>query len=308
MRFFIVDDDQGIRSMLADLIEDEALGEVVGEAEDGSLVTAELLELKRVDILLIDLLMPLRDGIQTVREIAPLFSGKIIMISQIESKDMIGEAYSLGIEYYIAKPINRLEVLAVIRKVEERLRLQKSIQDIQKSLQVLNLGGPPERPESSSARHTITSSGRTLLSELGMIGEAGSKDLLDMLEYLYEHDTSAEAPHTFPALKDIFRGIAVRKLGSAASDSDIAKEVKASEQRVRRALFQTLNHIASLGLTDYSNPKFENIASKYFDFTEIRKKMMELQNDVEPSFSQTKINTKKFVQVLYMEAKRLIHV
>lgn len=307
MRFFIVDDDQGIRSMLADIIEDEALGEIVGEADDGSQVYAELLELKQVDILLIDLLMPVRDGIQTVRELAPLFSGKIIMISQIETKDMIGEAYSLGIEYYIAKPINRLEVLAVIRKVEERLRLQKSIQDIHKSLQVLNLGNPQERANTLKAQVNIASSGKALLSELGMIGEAGSKDLLDMLEYMYEYDITTEAPHAFPALKDIFRGTALRKLGGSASDADIAKEVKASEQRVRRALFQTLNHVASLGLTDYSNPKFENIASKYFDFTEIRKKMMELQNDVPPSLTQTKINTKKFVQVLYMEAKRLIH-
>ncbi|WP_282942630.1 response regulator [Paenibacillus sp. RC67] len=307
MRFFIVDDDQGIRSMLADIIEDETLGEVVGEAEDGYQVDADLLELKKVDILLIDLLMPLRDGIQTVRELAPMFNGKIIMISQIETKDMIGEAYSLGIEYYIAKPINRLEVLAVIRKVEERLRLQKSIQDIQKSLQVLNLGKSMERAETSGAQPSITAAGRSLLSELGLIGEAGSKDLLDMLEYLYEYDIAAEVPLSFPALKDIFRGIALRKLGSTASESDFTKEIKASEQRVRRALFQTLNHVASLGLTDYSNPKFENIASKYFDFTEIRKKMRELQNDADPSLTQTKINTKKFVQVLYLEAKRLIH-
>lgn len=31
MRFYIVDDDQGIRSMLADIIEDEGLGEVIGK-------------------------------------------------------------------------------------------------------------------------------------------------------------------------------------------------------------------------------------------------------------------------------------
>ena len=35
--------------------------------------------------------------------------------------------------------------------------------------------------------------------------------------------------------------------------------------------------------------------------------MLELQNNVEPSLSQTRINTKKFVQVLYLEAKRMLH-
>lgn len=38
MNYFIIDDDPAIRAMLTDLIEDEDLGKVVGEAEDGSLV------------------------------------------------------------------------------------------------------------------------------------------------------------------------------------------------------------------------------------------------------------------------------
>ncbi|MFD0693241.1 response regulator [Paenibacillus sp. GCM10027628] len=305
MRFFIVDDDHGVRSMLTDIIEDEELGEVVGEAEDGSYVNPELLELKKVDILLIDLLMPIRDGIQTVRAIGPHFKGKIIMISQIESKKMIGEAYSLGIEYYIAKPINRLEILAIIQKVKERLRLQKSINDIQKTLQVFVGDKPRELGEPPIPEKSIVTSGQLLLSELGMIGEAGSKDLLDILEYLYQYDKEAVLTlNRFPSLKSIFVHIAAKKLGSSSSPAELNKEIKASEQRVRRAIFQTLSHVASLGLTDYSHPKFENYASKFFDFTEIRKKMLELQNNLKPSLSQTKINTKKFVQVLYFEAKQ----
>lgn len=38
------------------------------------------------------------------------------MVSQVESKELIAEAYSLGVEYYIIKPINRIEVLTVVRK------------------------------------------------------------------------------------------------------------------------------------------------------------------------------------------------
>ena len=92
MRYFIVDDDPGVRSMLMDIIEDEGLGDIAGEAEDGAHITAELLELHKVDVLLIDLLMPQRDGIQTIRALEGRFNGKIVMISQIESKNMIGEA------------------------------------------------------------------------------------------------------------------------------------------------------------------------------------------------------------------------
>ncbi|MDA4896221.1 response regulator, partial [Streptomyces sp. MS2A] len=92
---------------LKQIIEDEDLGEVAGEAEDGCDLEGHVLNLQQIDILFVDLLMPLRDGIETVRHLHGVFSGKIIMISQVESKEMIGEAYSLGIEYYIHKPINR---------------------------------------------------------------------------------------------------------------------------------------------------------------------------------------------------------
>ncbi|AJY76969.1 response regulator [Paenibacillus beijingensis] len=305
MRFFIVDDDQGVRSMIADIIEEEGLGKVVGETDDGSNINGDLLELKKVDILLIDMLMPVRDGIQTVRALGSRFQGKIIMISQIESKNMIGEAYSLGIEYYITKPVNRLEILAVIRKVEERLRLQKSISIIQQTLQGIQIEKPQESQEPPVTENKIVTSGHFLLSELGMIGEAGSNDFLDMLAYLHQKESeSVEFPAAFPSLKEIFINIAAKKLGSSAAAAELNKEIKASEQRVRRAIFQTITHVASLGLTDYSHPKFENYASKFFDFTEIRKRMLELQNDLEPSQSQVRINTKKFVQVLYLEAKR----
>ena len=45
------------------------------------------------------------------------------MISQVESKQLIGEAYTLGVEYYITKPLNKIEVVSVVRKVMERIRL-----------------------------------------------------------------------------------------------------------------------------------------------------------------------------------------
>ncbi|KQY80001.1 transcriptional regulator [Paenibacillus sp. Root52] len=309
MRYFIVDDDAGVRSMLIDIIEDEGLGEIAGEAEDGIHIHADLLEMHKVDVLLIDLLMPQRDGIQTVRALEGRFNGKVVMISQIESKNMIGEAYSLGVEYYVTKPINRLEIMSVLRLVEERLRMQQSIQDIQRTLQGLSRLQTSERTASHAPDKTIATAGHFLLSEMGMIGEAGSRDLLDMLEYLeqLEPEDQKFSTYTLPSLKDIFHNVALRKLGADASAAEITKEVKASEQRVRRAIFQTLSHVVSLGLTDYTHPKFENYASKFFDFTEIRKKMLELQNNVEPSLSQTRINTKKFVQVLYLEAKRLLH-
>ncbi|MDR4190964.1 transcriptional regulator, partial [Bacillus pseudomycoides] len=83
---------------------------------------------------------------------------------------------------------------------------------------------------------------------------------------------------------------------------------KASEQRVRRAIYQSLNHLASLGLTDFSNPKFESYAPKFFDFTVVRKRMTEMTKDGVATSGHIRINTKKFIQVLYFEAKRLMEI
>jgi two-component system, response regulator YcbB len=305
VRYYVVDDDPGVRAVLADIIEDEDLGEIVGEAEDGAQIDEHILEIKKVDILLIDLLMPLRDGIETIRQIGSAFTGKTVMLSQVESKELVGEAYSLGIEYYVTKPLNRLEVVSVLQKVRERLILEKSIHDIQVSLNVVT-GGTFPRKENPYKEKSIVVSGNFLLSELGILGESGSKDLLNILEYLFNYEKAVELANTFPTLRKIFEDISKNKLGPKSTVAEIAKEVKASEQRIRRAIYQALIHITSLGLTDYSNPKFENYAAKFFDFAQVRKTMLDLENDMDPGVCHARINTKKFIQVLYWEAKILM--
>lgn len=303
MRFFIVDDDEAIRLMLSEIIEDYDLGEVVGEAENGAAIDDQLLNIKNVDILIIDLLMPIRDGIETIREVKPGFNGKIIMLSQVESKEMVGNAYLLGVNYYITKPINRLEVISVIQNLSEHLRLQNVIYNIEKNLHVLNT----EKSYSTSSsvplsKGAITTAGQYLLAELGMIGESGCRDLLGMLNFLNSYEKEKPLEQEFPSLKDIFMNVARLKAGTDLND--IKKETKALEQRVRRAIFQGMHHLSSIGVTDYTNPKFEEFAPKFFDFSEVRKIMIHLQHNTKPSISNAHINIKKFMKVLYLEAKK----
>ncbi|UUZ96730.1 DNA-binding domain-containing protein [Paenibacillus sp. P25] len=308
MRFFVVDDDRAIRHMLTDLIEDEELGTVAGTAEDGNRIDGSLLNVQRVDILIIDLLMPQRDGIETIRSLGDSFAGKIIMLSQVESKDMIAEAYALGVEYYITKPINRLEVLSVIRKVIERLRMERSIDNIRRSLSGLaaDPGAGPRAVSSSGAagQESILTAGRAHLAQMGMIGEPGSRDLLDLLQTVAELESESPFGHDFPLLKDIMERTAARRLGPAADASAVQKEVKASEQRIRRAVLQALTHVASLGLTDYNHPVFEMYASRFFDFTEVRRRMLELEDPGSPEGASPRLNIKKFLQMLFEESKR----
>jgi two-component system, response regulator YcbB len=307
MLFYIANDDEAIRTMLAEIIEDEDLGVVVGEAKDGSLLDGQMLNMQNVDILLIDLMMRNRDVLETIRQIKPSFRGKLIIISQVESKELIGEAYSLGIEYFITQPLNRLELVAIIQKVSSLIRLERSIQDIQKSLNtVLKVEQSQDQQQTSlDEKKDIRASAHFLLSELGIVGEGGSKDILDIMDYMYQYEQDQKLNKGIPMLKEIFSQIALQRLGRSATEQEIMKEVKASEQRVRRAINQSLNNLASLGMIDFSNLKFENYASRFFDFRDVRNRMAELGTDSHTLATLTHINTKKFIQILYFEAKRI---
>jgi two-component system response regulator YcbB len=301
MNFYIVDDSATIRGMLSNIIEEDGLGTIVGEAADGSEVYAHTLAALNVDILIIDLLMPIRDGIETVREIAPLFHGKIIMISQVETKDMISEAYALGVEHYITKPINRLEVVSVLKKAGEYLLLEKSIQDIQKSLSFLSKQQPVTENSQQKQQKQIIPAAKNILLELGMIGKSGDKDLLDLITIL--NQLEEEGIREIPPLKELYEKVIVKRLGTSASQKELTKEIKAVEQRIRRVIQQALEHLASLGLTDYANPTFEYYSSKLFDYSQVRTKMLELEGKLHDDTSHTRINIKKFILAVFMEAK-----
>jgi two-component system response regulator YcbB len=102
----IIDDDEAVRLMLQDIIEDYDLGEVVASWESAHDLDNRILSVEQVDILIIDMLMPGLDGIKAAAGIRKDFAGKIIMLSQVESKDLVGRAYEHGIDYYITKPLN----------------------------------------------------------------------------------------------------------------------------------------------------------------------------------------------------------
>ncbi|MGI6097431.1 MAG: response regulator [Dethiobacteria bacterium] len=91
--FYVIDDDLACRRILAQIIEGEGLGEVVGELPDGRGDVVAKIMYKLPDVVLIDLLMPGKDGIEIAERLKERdFSGKIVMISQVENKDMVAQA------------------------------------------------------------------------------------------------------------------------------------------------------------------------------------------------------------------------
>ncbi|KRF10692.1 response regulator [Paenibacillus sp. Soil787] len=288
LSIMIVDDDVVCRSMLQDIIDECGIGEVMGTAE-GGVEGARMILKSKPDVVLIDLLMPDQDGIETITQLKNSgYDGKFIMISQIENKDMVGEAYQKGIEFFIHKPINRVEVEHVLSKVNEQWKYERYVSEIKQSLAKLDIAEPTSPRKERKVRDVV----KTILMDLGIIGEIGSKDIIALMENAIEHREAT----SFPPLKELYESVAhTYKQGQ----KDIEKESKAIEQRIRRTIMAALNNMASIGLTDYSNPKFEYYAPLYFDFQDIRMRMKVMDEDLQPD--KGKVNIKKFLQVFYME-------
>ncbi|NEW07443.1 response regulator [Paenibacillus sp. SYP-B3998] len=290
LSFIIVDDDAVSRRMLQNIIEDCGLGVVIGMAEGGTEGARMALETKP-DVVLIDLLMPDQDGIETIAQLNEAgFKGKFIMISQIENKDMVGQAYQNGIEFFIHKPINRVEVEAVLFRVSERWKYEHYIIEIKQSLAKMDgFDLPMARKERNSVRDCV----KLILMDLGIIGENGSKDIISIMENLIEH---RKANLDLPPLRELYESVARTYKQSQA---EIEKESKTIEQRIRRTVLAALTNLASIGLTDYSNPKFEYYSPLYFDFQDVRLKMKEMDDGLQSE--KSKVNIKKFLHVFYLE-------
>ncbi len=293
--FALVDDDAACRRMLKAIIEGEGLGYVVVEKENGS-GAADLIERSGVDIAIIDLLLPGEDGVSIMKSLSNAgYKGSVVMLSQVETKDMIAKAYAAGIDFFINKPINRIEVIAVLDRVMEQMRMRHSLGKL-KNLVVEIDQTSQGRIAAVKEKDVIKIKTQNILSDLGIIGEAGSEDLIQIILFLKSVPDSKNYLGDFRHLKNLYAAIGERYKREKLNDST---DPRAIEQRIRRAVKKGFENVAALGLEDYYDPRFERYASKYFDFTEIRRKMNEMKKN--NLINKARINIRQFIIALYNE-------
>ncbi len=119
LHILVVDDDPRIRTMLRRYLTEERFR--VTEAADGAAMRA-VLDAARVDLVLLDLMMPGEDGLTLARQVRQRSDIPIIMLTG--KGDLIDRVAGLeaGADDYIAKPFHLREVLARIRTVLRRGR------------------------------------------------------------------------------------------------------------------------------------------------------------------------------------------
>lgn len=298
LRFYLIEDDVVTCRMLERIISDSGLGNVMGQAHDGLQVKAE--DLRNVDVVLIDLLLPGRDGIETIKALREDgFIGRFIMISQVENKEMIGEAYLQGVDTFIQKPVNRLEIVSVLKRVADHIALAASLNSIRKSLRILEEAEPI-----SYRQKTDDGLGKkihNLLLELGIIGEAGAPDILLIMKWLIREEEAGSTFRELPPLKELYAHV-VSHSQQTQSDVVLQREIRAMEQRIRRTVLQALSNLASLGVTDYINPTFEYYAPRLFDFQEVRIRMHEIEEGEKNT--KCRIAVRKFLSAFYIEVRK----
>lgn len=119
VKIFLADDHKILRESLIMLLGQERDIEVVGEAQDGIAVEEEVLR-KTVDVLILDISMPKRSGIDVAKNlIRQLPDLKIIFLTMHKSEEILAEAFMNGAKGYVLKENAFEELIKAIHAVME---------------------------------------------------------------------------------------------------------------------------------------------------------------------------------------------
>jgi NarL family two-component system response regulator LiaR len=146
IRVFLADDHPVVRRGIAELLETEEDIEIVGEATNGRDAVNGVKSLA-VDLVLMDLVMPVMDGIEAIHQIkADRPEIQILVLTSFATDDKVFPAIKAGALGYLIKDTSPEELVQAIRQVYlGRLTLHPSI--AQKLL--AELSSPSQQPPSS---------------------------------------------------------------------------------------------------------------------------------------------------------------
>jgi DNA-binding NarL/FixJ family response regulator len=112
----ICDDNDSIRKLLRTVVGNDPGLRVVGEAADGNEAIVEAIAL-RPDVILLDLAMPNRSGLEALpelRRVAP--DARIVVLSGFASAKVGEEVIELGAASYVEKGADPAAIVAAIRQ------------------------------------------------------------------------------------------------------------------------------------------------------------------------------------------------
>ncbi len=122
MKILVVDDDKEIVELLSIYIHNE--GYEVIKAYDGKEAITKILTTSDIDLMILDIMMPVMDGMQVVKELRKESQIPIIMLTaKTTDMDKI-QGLIAGADDYVTKPFNPLEVMARVKSLLRRTKMQ----------------------------------------------------------------------------------------------------------------------------------------------------------------------------------------
>jgi len=117
----VIEDNQITRELIKSFILAQDDLELVGTAENG-LRGFELIEKKRPDVIILDMIMPRMDGLEVLERLNafnPDYSPSVICLCAVGQEGMIRKAVDLGAKYYMLKPFDFNVILKRIRDLSQ---------------------------------------------------------------------------------------------------------------------------------------------------------------------------------------------
>jgi response regulator NasT len=140
-RVLIAEDEALIRLDLKEMLEEEGY-DVVGEAGDGE-TAVSLAEQLRPDLVILDVKMPVMDGIAAAERIAGARVAPVVILTAFSQRDLVERARVAGAMAYLVKPFQKKDLLPTIEMATSRfaeiVALESEVSDLQERLETRKL-------------------------------------------------------------------------------------------------------------------------------------------------------------------------
>ncbi|MCR4757852.1 MAG: response regulator [Butyrivibrio sp.] len=131
-RVLIVEDEDIIRKGIAYTMDWMGMGcTIAGEAANGKEGLDKIKELEP-DIVLADIMMPVMDGIEMIKEAEKEFSFKSIILTSYADFEYAKQAVNMGVSAYLMKPVDEEELKKSIAKITSEIEKERQYEEITK--------------------------------------------------------------------------------------------------------------------------------------------------------------------------------